>query len=57
MHNGEKSNKCNQCEYASPHTGNLKTHSKTHRGEKSHKCEQCNFACTAQTKEIWQSIE
>ena len=39
-----KSNKCNQCDYASSHTGNLRTHLKTHSGEKSNKCDQCDFA-------------
>ena len=39
-----KSNKCNQCEYASSHTGNLRTHLKTHSREKSNKCNQCDYA-------------
>ena len=39
-----KSNKCNQCDYASSHAGHLKTHLKTHSGEKLNKCNQCNFA-------------
>ena len=37
-------NKCNQCDYASFQTGNLKKHLKTHSGEKSNKCNQCDFA-------------
>ena len=41
---GEKSNKCNQCSYASSHAGHLRTHKKTHSGEKSNKCNQCDFA-------------
>ena len=43
-HNKEKSNKCNQCEYASAHVGSLRTHLKMHTGVKSHKCNQCDFA-------------
>ena len=39
-----KSNKCNQCEYASSHAGHLRTHLKIHSGEKSNKCNQCDFA-------------
>ena len=41
---GKSSNKCNQCEYASSHTGNLRTHLKSHRGEKPNKCSQCDYA-------------
>ena len=36
-------NKCNQCDYASSRTRNLRTHLKTHSEEKSNKCNQCNF--------------
>ena len=43
-HSEEKSNKCNQCDYASSRAGNLRTHLKTHSGEKSNKCNQCDFA-------------
>ena len=42
--NGEKSNMCNQCDYASSQAGNLRTHLKTHSGEKSNKCNQCDYA-------------
>ena len=41
---GEKSNKCNQCDFASAQAGTLRTHLKTHSGEKSNKCNQCDFA-------------
>ena len=44
MHSGEKSNKCNQCGYASSHMSHLRTHLKTHSGEKSNKCNQCEYA-------------
>ena len=40
----KRSNKCNQCEYASSHAGNLMMHLKTHSGEKSNKCNQFNYA-------------
>ena len=42
--NAEKSNKCNQCDYASSYLGNLRAHLKTHSGEKSNKCNQCDYA-------------
>ena len=32
-HSGEKSYKCIQCDYASSHADNLRTHLKTHSGE------------------------
>ena len=39
-----KSNKCNQCEYASSDAGNLGRHLKMHSGEKPSRWNQCNFA-------------
>merc|ERR1712243_308799 len=42
LHSGEKSNKCNQCDYASSFASDLRTHLKRHSGEKSNKCIQCN---------------
>ena len=52
-HSGEKSNKCNQCDYASSQAGHLETHLEMHSGEKKHlkmqsgekpnKCNQCDF--------------
>ena len=46
-HSGEKSNKCNQCDFASSRAGDLRRHLKTHIiGEKSNKCNQCDFAST-----------
>ena len=41
--NAEKSNKCNQCDYASSNSGHLRTHLKKHSGEKLNKCNQCDF--------------
>ena len=40
----EKSNKCNQCDFASSYASTLKTHLKTHSGEKTNKCNQCDYA-------------
>ena len=42
--NAIKSNKCNQCDFASSHTGHLREHFKTHSGEKPNKCNQCDYA-------------
>ena len=42
----EKSNKCNQCAYASYHAGDLRKHLKIHGGEKTNKCNQCDYACS-----------
>ena len=39
-----KSNKCNQCGYASSQAGNLRRHLKTHSGDKPYKCNQCGYA-------------
>ena len=39
-----KSNKCSQCDYATSHTGSLKTHMKIHIVDKSNKCSLCDFA-------------
>ena len=39
----EKSNKCNQCDYASSFASHLRTHLKIHNGKKSHKCNQCDY--------------
>ena len=45
-YSGEKSNKCNQCDFASSRAGDLRRHLKTNLGEKSNKCNQCDFAST-----------
>ena len=42
--NGDQSNKCYLCDYASSRAGYLKRHMKTHRKEKPNKCNQCYFA-------------
>ena len=39
-----KTKKCNQCDYAPSHAGQLRTHLRTHSGEKLNKCNQCNYA-------------
>ena len=39
----ERSNKCNQCDYAYSEVGNLRRHSKMHSGEKPNKCKQCEY--------------
>ena len=36
MHSGEKSNKCNQCDYSSSRAGHLRRHLKMHSGEKDY---------------------
>ena len=46
----EKSNKCNLCDYASSHTGHLRTHLKMHSGEKPNKCNQCDYAASEASK-------
>ena len=43
-HSGEKSNKCNPCDYATSRADVLRTHLNTHTGEKSNKCNQCDYA-------------
>ena len=42
-HSEEKSNKCNQCDFASMYARSLKMHLKIHSGEKPNKCKQCDF--------------
>ena len=41
--NEQKSNKCNQCDFASVRTNHLRRHLKTHSGEKPNKCNQCDY--------------
>ena len=41
---GEKSNKCNQCDYATSKASHLRIHLKMHSGEKPNKCNQCDYA-------------
>ena len=43
-HSGEKSQKCNQCDYVSVRADIMRKHLRTHAGEKLHKCNQCDFA-------------
>ena len=42
-HYGERSNKCNQCDFAFIQAGNLRPHVKAHSGEKPNKCNSCDF--------------
>ena len=49
--NVTKSNKCNQCDYASSRASHLRTHLKTHSGEKSNKCNQCEYT-SSQTSHL-----
>ena len=42
--NGNKPNKCSQCDFTSSGTYNLRRHLKAHRGERSNKCNQCDYA-------------
>ena len=44
IYEGEKSNKCNQCDFVSFQAGNLRRHLKTHSGEKLNKCNKCDYA-------------
>ena len=65
MHSGEKSSKCNQCDFASSQASDLrrrlKTHSggcrqllKIHNGEKLNICSQCYFASShAGNLNVW----
>ena len=46
-HNGEKSNKCNQCDFACT---DPRSHMKRHSREKSNKCNQCDFAPSLRTR-------
>ena len=41
---GEKSNKCNQYDYATAYASALRKHLIMHSGEKSNKCNQCDYA-------------
>ena len=43
-HSGERSNKCNQCNFASSHKSALREHLKTHSGEKVNKRNKCDFS-------------
>ena len=42
--NAMKSNKCDQCDSAISHAGNLRRHMRTHSGKRLNKCSQCNYA-------------
>ena len=53
---GAKPNKCNQCDYASCRSRDLRTHLKTHSGEKSNKCNQCDLRVHLKTHSGEKSI-
>ena len=40
-HTGEKPHQCNQCDYATINSDNLKKHRRTHSGGKPHRCTMC----------------
>ena len=42
--NAIKSNKCNQCEFASSQADVLRRHLRAHSEEKPRKCNQCDFS-------------
>ena len=52
----KKSNRCNQCEYASPQAGHLRTHLKIHSGERPIKCNQCDYA-SSRTGDLRQHLK
>ena len=54
--NGEKSNKCNQCNYSTAYASALRTHLKKHSGEKSNKCNQCDYA-SSDAGNLWAHLK
>ena len=45
-HNGEKSHKCSQCDYASSEAGHFRLHLNIHICAQSNKCNQCDYSST-----------
>ena len=44
FHSGQKPFMCDQCNYSSANSSNLKVHKRTHTGEKSYTCNKCSFS-------------
>ena len=44
LNDGEKSFRCNQCNYTCDRPGKLKSHMLVHSGEKSFACTQCDYS-------------
>ena len=50
MHTGEKTFKCDQCNYTSAEAGKVKVHKRKHTGEKPPKCDQCSYCSNEASK-------
>ena len=52
-HSREKAVTCDECNYCTIKTGDLKKHNHTHTGEKPYKCDQCNYSSIALKWLLW----